>query len=67
MSRLVLPVTVAGVVLLMASATSFAATTARFVPGVVAQTAVQPVYYYWNHHRYNHRAWDKKHKRWHYY
>jgi len=42
MSRLVLPVTVAGVVLLMASATSFAATTVRLVPGVVAQTAVEP-------------------------
>jgi len=24
-------------------------------------------YYYWNHHRYHHRDWDRDHHRWHYY
>lgn len=24
-------------------------------------------YYYHNHHRYQHREWDKRHRRWHYY
>jgi hypothetical protein len=28
---------------------------------------IEPVYYYWNHHRYRHRSWDKYHKRWRYY
>jgi hypothetical protein len=28
---------------------------------------IVPVYYTWNHHRYDHRSWDAAHKRWHYY
>jgi hypothetical protein len=24
-------------------------------------------YYYWNHHRYAHRDWDRYHHHWHYY
>jgi hypothetical protein len=32
------------------------------------QTAtVERVDYYWNHHRYKHRSWDKRHGRWRYY
>jgi hypothetical protein len=23
--------------------------------------------YYWNHHRYSHRDWDRNHRHWHYY
>ena len=23
--------------------------------------------YYWNHHHYHHRGWDRGHHRWHYY
>ncbi|HUN42362.1 MAG TPA: hypothetical protein VMU81_18885 [Acetobacteraceae bacterium] len=67
MSRLVLPIMLAGAVLLMGSATSFAAVTVQLVPGAAAQAAVQRVDYYWNHHHYKHRSWDKAHKRWHYY
>jgi len=67
MSRCILPMILAGVVLLTGSATSFAASVVRFVPGAAAQSAVQPAYYVWNHHHYNHRSWDRAHKRWHYY
>jgi hypothetical protein len=28
---------------------------------------VEHVAYYWNHHRYDHRSWDKKNGRWRYY
>jgi hypothetical protein len=27
----------------------------------------QKVDYYWNHHRYHHRDWDREHHHWHYY
>jgi hypothetical protein len=30
-------------------------------------TNVERVDYYWNHHRYKHRSWDKRHRRWRYY
>lgn len=30
-------------------------------------TNVERVDYYWNHHRYKHRSWDKGHRRWRYY
>lgn len=33
-----------------------------------AQTAqVEHVDYYYNHHHYQHRSWDKGHRRWRYY
>ncbi len=28
---------------------------------------MQPVDYYWNHHHWHHRDWDRDHHRWHYY
>jgi hypothetical protein len=28
---------------------------------------VQRADYFWNHHRYAHRDWDRHHNRWHYY
>jgi hypothetical protein len=28
---------------------------------------VERIYYTYNHHRYKHRSWDKKRKRWRYY
>jgi hypothetical protein len=28
---------------------------------------VQQADYYWNHHQYHHRDWDRHHHRWHYY
>jgi hypothetical protein len=30
-------------------------------------TGVQPVDYFWNHRRYQHRAWDRRNRRWRYY
>ena len=30
-------------------------------------TSIQPAYYYWNHHRYRHRSWDRRRHRWRYY
>jgi hypothetical protein len=30
-------------------------------------SSVERVDYYWNHHRYKHRSWDKGHRRWRYY
>ena len=30
-------------------------------------TNVHPAEYYWNHHHYQHREWDRHHHRWHYY
>jgi hypothetical protein len=33
----------------------------------VATADIQHVYYYYNHRRYNHRSWDKNHRRWRYY
>jgi hypothetical protein len=34
---------------------------------VGAATSVERIDYYWNHHHYQHRSWDKQHARWHYY
>ena len=37
-------------------------------PAVTVSTAgIQHVDYYWNHHRYKHRSWDKRRRRWRYY
>jgi hypothetical protein len=33
---------------------------------VQAMTA-EHISYYWNHRRYRHRSWDKRHRRWRYY
>ena len=32
----------------------------------VQTSQVERVYYYYNHHRYRHRSWDKRHRRWRY-
>lgn len=69
MSRLVLQtMLMAGLVLSTASA-SLATPAAMARPSqVTLRTAgIMPVYYTWNHHRYDHRRWDAAHKRWHYY
>ena len=29
--------------------------------------AAQPVDYYWDHHHWHHRDWDRDHHRWYYY
>jgi hypothetical protein len=33
----------------------------------VHATIVEHVAYYWNHHRYRHRSWDRRRRRWRYY
>jgi hypothetical protein len=30
-------------------------------------SSIEPAYHYWNHHRYRHRSWDRRHRRWRYY
>jgi hypothetical protein len=37
------------------------------VDSAVRATQVQQVDYNWNHHRYKHRSWDKRGRRWRYY
>ncbi len=50
------------------SAVATASPATPLFKGEAAQTAqAQQVSYYYNHHRYNHRSWDKRHRRWHYY
>lgn len=34
---------------------------------VASASPIERAYYYWNHHRYNHRAWDRRRRRWRYY
>ncbi|HEY4044893.1 MAG TPA: hypothetical protein VGM32_24025 [Rhodopila sp.] len=52
-----------------ASAIASAAPATRMLaPETAFQTThAQPVDYYWNHHRYKHRSWDKRRRRWRYY
>ena len=30
-------------------------------------SGAEPIDYYWNHHRYRHRVWDRRRHRWRYY
>jgi hypothetical protein len=30
-------------------------------------SSIEPAYYYYNHHRYRHRSWDRRYRRWRYY
>jgi hypothetical protein len=55
--------------LVSTAAAGFAAPAAiARVPQTAVYTSnVTPVYYTWNHHRYDHRRWDAGHKRWNYY
>jgi hypothetical protein len=69
MSRLILQTALVAGLALSAASTAWATPAAMVRP---AQTTLQtqgimPVYYTWNHHRYDHRRWDAAHKRWHYY
>jgi hypothetical protein len=69
MRKLILGTMTAVMVAIGASAATFAApVTHRFDRGPVTSHAdVQRTDYYWNHHRYHHRDWDRDHHRWHYY
>ncbi|WP_428491328.1 hypothetical protein [Rhodopila sp.] len=57
-----------GLLLATASIASAAPATGLIGRTTLSQaTSIQPVYYYWNHHRYRHRSWDRRHRRWRYY
>jgi hypothetical protein len=61
-------VTIAGLIV-GTSAITFASPATQLLGRDVAVSThrVEPVYYYWNHHRYQHRSWDKRRRRWRYY
>lgn len=69
MRRLILGTMTAAVMVLSVAAAAFAAPVSHQLEygsrasGVVG---VQDADYYWNHHRYHHRDWDRDHHRWHY-
>jgi hypothetical protein len=69
MRRLMLgTLTIAGLIIGASTIASASPATPLFRGDAAVQTAqVQQVDYYWNHHRYKHRSWDKGHHRWRYY
>jgi hypothetical protein len=60
--------TLSGLIIGVSTIASAAPATPLLGHEITVQTAqVQQVDYYWNHHHYKHRSWDKHHNRWHYY
>jgi hypothetical protein len=60
--------TIAGLVAGASTVASAAPAVYAFGRDAAVQTGnVQRVDYTYNHHRYKHRSWDKKNRRWHYY
>lgn len=60
--------TLSGLAIGAATIVSAAPATPLLGHGVTVQNAqVQQVDYYYNHHHYKHRSWDKGHKHWRYY
>ena len=57
------------IVLGMSSAGSAASVYGLHEQGAMSEQAgnLHRVDYYWNHHHYHHRDWDRDHHRWHYY
>ena len=56
--------------LIVGAATIASASPATDLLGRNATLQTRPIeraYYYWNHHRYRHRAWDRRRRRWRYY
>jgi hypothetical protein len=48
-------------------ATNLVAPGATLQPGATSQSGqIQQVDYYYNHHRYRHRRWDSRRRRWRY-
>jgi hypothetical protein len=68
-SRFVLTtVTATALVLSWATASSAASVPLATIPLLASQfTGATPADYYHNHHHYQHRRWDKHHRRWEYY
>jgi hypothetical protein len=68
MGTLVLSGALSGLIIGVSSTASAAPASPLLAHEASVQTAqVQPVYYYYNRHRYNHRSWEKKRRRWRYY
>jgi hypothetical protein len=70
MRRLILGTLAAASVVIGVSSGGFAAPAFAPHQPVGAKPQVSDVHrvdYYWNHHRYHHRDWDRHHHRWHYY
>jgi hypothetical protein len=58
----------AGLIVVMASiASASPGTPVLDRSATVRGTSVERVDYSWNRHRYRHRSWDKRHRRWRYY
>jgi hypothetical protein len=63
-----LTVTIAGLIIgLSTIASASPARPALNRDAALQTTQVESVSYYYNHHRYKHRSWDKRHRRWRYY
>ncbi len=61
-------VTIAGLAIGVSSIASASPVRPALSPDVGVQTSqIQQVDYYYNHHHYKHRSWDKHHRRWRYY
>ncbi len=70
MRRLILGTTAAAAMVVAIASAGFAAP--AFGPHEHGDTGrragnVHAANYYWNHHHYQHRDWDRHHHRWHYY
>jgi hypothetical protein len=60
--------TISGLIVGASTIASASPATNVLGPNTAVQTAhVEQVDYYYNHHRYQHRSWDKKRRRWRYY
>jgi hypothetical protein len=70
MHRLILGTMAAAVMVLGVAAAALAAPVSHQLEHGSAASGFVSVqdanYYYWNHHRYHHRDWDRDHHRWHY-
>jgi hypothetical protein len=59
---------VSGLMIGASTVASASPATPMFSRDAAIQNAqVQQIDYYYNHHRYKHRSWSKKHHRWRYY
>ena len=69
MQRIILgTMAMAGLIVGMCAIASASPATRLLDPSTTVQAMrAEPVYYYWNQHRYRHRSWDKRHRRWRYY
>ena len=70
MRRLILGTLATAAIVVGISSSGFAAPTAGLYGhgGPNPQAAnIHLADYYWNHHRYHHRDWDRDHHHWHYY